>query len=202
VDKSVDSLSFDKVDKPQQYVEEEDTILVVNTDGEFTRATFKSIHQKPIKDCDVDWKVGIDNLYQFWREVDKDISPDERVVGVEIGNGYYEFPESKVFFKETSDVSGVGQTIADSLKDDGYRTLVDLIHASVDDLTDVSGVGRARAARIKDDVGNIERTKESSQNDSECPVSGCYTSIESKSDLYGHMISKHGFWSPSFESEL
>jgi len=202
VNKSVNSLSFYMVDEPQQYVEEDDTVLVVNTDGELTRATFKSILQKPIKDSDVDWKVGIDNLYQFWREVDKDISPDERVVGVEIGNGYYEFPESKVFFKETSDVGGVGETIADSLKDDGYRTLVDLVHASVDDLTDVSGVGRARAARIKDDVGNIEQVKESPQNASECPVSGCYTPIEDKSDLYGHMISKHGFWSPSFESEL
>lgn len=202
VNKPVERVSFESVDNPQQYVEADDEVSVINTEGEITSASFKNVFDKPIRKCDVNWKVGVDNLYEFWKAVDKDINPNERVVGVEISNSWYEFPESKIFFKEMSDVVGIGETIADSLKDRGYRNFIDLVHASMEDLTEVGGIGNARAARIKDDVGYVRETDELSHNTSECPVSGCYTSIGETDDFYTHMIDKHGFWNPSLEDQV
>lgn len=202
MNKPVERRSFESVDNPQQYVEVDDKVSVVNTKGQTTYGSFKKLFDKPIRKCEVDWKVEIDNLYKFWKAVDEDINPNQRVVGVEISNSYYEFPESKVFFKETSYVAGVGETIADALKDRGYRSFVDLVHASMEDLTEVNGIGNSRATQIKDDVGYIRKGDELSHNSSECPVSGCYALMEEIDDFYTHMVDKHGFWDPSLGDQV
>ncbi len=54
------------------------------------------------------------------------------------------------------DVSGVGASKAESLREAGFETLADLRAASEDDLAEVDGVGKALAARIKSQVGGLE----------------------------------------------
>jgi large subunit ribosomal protein L32e len=54
------------------------------------------------------------------------------------------------------DISGVGPSKAESLRDAGYETVDDVRAASQSELAEVSGVGNALAARIKADVGGLE----------------------------------------------
>ncbi len=61
---------------------------------------------------------------------------------------------------ELTDISGVGDSKADALRDAGYETVDDIRTASQDDLADVDGVGMALAARIKADVGDLEVSEE------------------------------------------
>jgi large subunit ribosomal protein L32e len=63
-------------------------------------------------------------------------------------------------FEELTDISGVGQSKADALKDAGYETVDDIRVASQDDLAEVDGVGMALAARVKADVGDLEVSDE------------------------------------------
>jgi large subunit ribosomal protein L32e len=58
--------------------------------------------------------------------------------------------------EELTDISGVGESKADALREAGYETVADVRGASQDDLADVEGVGMALAARIKADVGDLE----------------------------------------------
>ncbi|MDY7081779.1 MAG: 50S ribosomal protein L32e, partial [Halobacteria archaeon] len=58
--------------------------------------------------------------------------------------------------KGLTDIDGVGETKADSLRDAGYETVEDVKRASQDELASVEGVGKALAARIKADVGGLE----------------------------------------------
>ncbi|MDY6779502.1 MAG: 50S ribosomal protein L32e [Halobacteria archaeon] len=57
---------------------------------------------------------------------------------------------------ELTDVEGVGETKAESLREAGYEEVDDLREATQDDLSEVDGVGKALAARIKADVGGLE----------------------------------------------
>jgi large subunit ribosomal protein L32e len=57
---------------------------------------------------------------------------------------------------DLTDISGVGEGKAESLRDAGYETVDDVRVASQDDLAEVDGVGMALAARIKADVGDLE----------------------------------------------
>jgi large subunit ribosomal protein L32e len=61
---------------------------------------------------------------------------------------------------ELTDISGVGESKADALRDAGYETVEDVKTASQSDLADVDGVGMALAARIKADVGDLEVSEE------------------------------------------
>ena len=54
------------------------------------------------------------------------------------------------------DISGVGPSKADALREAGYETVEDVKAASQSELADVEGVGNALAARIKADVGGLE----------------------------------------------
>jgi len=58
--------------------------------------------------------------------------------------------------EELTDVAGVGERTASSLREAGYESVDDLAAAAQDDLTEVDGVGTALAARIKADVGDVE----------------------------------------------
>ncbi|SFR53941.1 50S ribosomal protein L32e [Halogeometricum limi] len=58
--------------------------------------------------------------------------------------------------QELEDISGVGPSKADSLREAGYETVEDVKAASQSELAEVSGIGNALAARIKADVGGLE----------------------------------------------
>ncbi len=57
---------------------------------------------------------------------------------------------------ELTDISGVGESKADALREAGYESVADIKSASQSDLAEVEGVGMALAARIKADVGDLE----------------------------------------------
>ena len=58
------------------------------------------------------------------------------------------------------DISGVGPSKADALREAGYESIDDVKAASQAELSDVDGVGNALAARIKADVGGLEVSEE------------------------------------------
>ncbi|WP_121822466.1 50S ribosomal protein L32e [Halostella salina] len=62
--------------------------------------------------------------------------------------------------EELEDISGVGASKADALRDAGFETVEDVKGASQDELADAEGVGNALAARIKADVGDLEVSEE------------------------------------------
>ncbi|MUW13281.1 50S ribosomal protein L32e [Halorubrum sp. CBA1125] len=61
---------------------------------------------------------------------------------------------------ELEDISGVGPSKADALREAGYETVEDVKAASQSELAEVDGVGNALAARIKADVGGLEVDEE------------------------------------------
>jgi large subunit ribosomal protein L32e len=58
------------------------------------------------------------------------------------------------------DISGVGPSKAEKLRDAGYETVEDVKAASQSELANVEGIGNALAARIKADVGGLEISEE------------------------------------------
>lgn len=58
------------------------------------------------------------------------------------------------------DISGVGASKADALRDAGFESIEDIKQADQDDLAEADGVGNALAARIKADVGDLEVSDE------------------------------------------
>ncbi|MFP4626672.1 MAG: 50S ribosomal protein L32e [Natronomonas sp.] len=63
-------------------------------------------------------------------------------------------------YEELTDISGVGESKAETLVEAGFETIDDIREASQDDLASVEGVGQALAARIKADVGDLEISDE------------------------------------------
>ncbi|WP_424013499.1 50S ribosomal protein L32e [Halorubrum xinjiangense] len=61
---------------------------------------------------------------------------------------------------ELEDISGVGPSKADALREAGYETVEDVKAASQSELSEVDGIGNALAARIKADVGGLEVDEE------------------------------------------
>jgi large subunit ribosomal protein L32e len=59
-------------------------------------------------------------------------------------------------FQDIEDISGVGATKAEALREAGYDSIEDVKAASQAELAEVEGVGNALAARIKADVGELE----------------------------------------------
>lgn len=55
-----------------------------------------------------------------------------------------------------TDVSGIGESKAESLQEAGYTSVDELRRASQSDLAEVDGIGNALAARIKADIGDLE----------------------------------------------
>ena len=59
-------------------------------------------------------------------------------------------------YTELTDISGVGDTKAEALREAGFKTVDDVRGASQSELAETEGVGNALAARIKADVGGLE----------------------------------------------
>jgi large subunit ribosomal protein L32e len=62
--------------------------------------------------------------------------------------------------QDLEDISGVGASKADALRDAGFETIDDIKEADQEDLAEADGVGNALAARIKADVGDLEVSEE------------------------------------------
>ncbi|ELY43798.1 MULTISPECIES: 50S ribosomal protein L32e [Natronorubrum] len=62
--------------------------------------------------------------------------------------------------QELEDISGVGESKADALREAGFESIEDVKEADQDELAEADGVGNALAARIKADVGDLEVTEE------------------------------------------
>jgi len=62
--------------------------------------------------------------------------------------------------QELEDISGVGPSKAEALREAGYESVEDVKAASQAELSEVDGIGNALAARIKADVGGLEVTEE------------------------------------------
>ncbi|QCC46753.1 50S ribosomal protein L32e [Halobellus limi] len=68
--------------------------------------------------------------------------------------------ENEAEIESLEDISGVGPSKADALREAGYESVADVKAASQSELADVDGVGNALAARIKADVGGLEVSEE------------------------------------------
>ena len=95
-----------------------------------------------------------------------DIDPEEAVEEPEAteedadeGEGEQEAEEDGTV-EDLTDISGVGDAKAETLREAGYSTVDDVRGATQDDLAEVDGVGMALAARIKADVGDLEVSEE------------------------------------------
>jgi len=62
--------------------------------------------------------------------------------------------------EEIEDISGVGESKAESLREAGFETIEHIKGATQEELADVDGIGNALAARIKADVGDLEIEEE------------------------------------------
>ncbi|MFT4891263.1 MAG: large subunit ribosomal protein L32e [Halobacteriales archaeon] len=62
--------------------------------------------------------------------------------------------------QELEEISGVGESKADALREAGYEAVEDVKGASQSDLADIESIGNALAARIKADVGDLEVSEE------------------------------------------
>src|SRR6056297_812588 len=62
--------------------------------------------------------------------------------------------------QELEDISGVGPSKADALREAGYESVEDVKAASQSELAELDGIGNALAARIKADVGGLEVEEE------------------------------------------
>ncbi|SEW08524.1 50S ribosomal protein L32e [Natrinema salifodinae] len=62
--------------------------------------------------------------------------------------------------QELEDISGVGESKAEALREAGFESIQDVKEADQDDLANADGIGNALAARIKADVGDLEVSEE------------------------------------------
>ena len=62
--------------------------------------------------------------------------------------------------QDLEDISGVGPSKADALREAGYESVEDVKRADQSELAEVEGIGNALAARIKADVGALEVVEE------------------------------------------
>lgn len=58
--------------------------------------------------------------------------------------------------RELTDISGVGESKADLLREAGYESVPELAAASREELAEIEGIGNALAARIKADLDSLE----------------------------------------------
>ena len=59
-------------------------------------------------------------------------------------------------YEELTDISGVGDAKAESLREAGVETVDDIRELTQEALADIDGIGNALAARIKADVGDLQ----------------------------------------------
>ena len=79
-----------------------------------------------------------------------------------------------------TEISGVGESKADALREAGYETIADIQDASQEELSEVEGIGNALAARIKADVDTLEigDVDEAAIEDEEAPEPDVETELQ------------------------
>ncbi|WP_440764625.1 50S ribosomal protein L32e [Natronorubrum sp. DTA7] len=82
--------------------------------------------------------------------------------------------------QELEDISGVGASKAEALRDAGFDSIEDVKEADQDDLAEAEGIGNALAARIKADVGDLEVSEET---DAEIEDEGVDEEAEAADDV-------------------
>jgi hypothetical protein len=182
---------LDRVPNVERYVSEGDPVEVLNRDGRSVNATFVEILPCQVQEYPVPWSDKHDDLYDLW--VDPAVDPDEKVVEVEIGGETYAYPISRVRMGDLETVTGVGETTAEKLYENGIENRVDLAETDEELLRCIDGLGQNKVAGIKDDVGDVEPTP-----DPTCPVDGCMARPDEE-ELYDHMIGEHGWYSDDLE---
>jgi large subunit ribosomal protein L32e len=91
--------------------------------------------------------------------------------------------------EELEDISGVGATKAQALRDAGYERIEDVKAASQEELAEVNGIGNALAARIKADVGGLEVAEEAeaeAEIEEEAPEEAPEEEVETELRPRGH----------------
>ncbi len=91
--------------------------------------------------------------------------------------------------QELEDISGVGPSKAEALREAGYETVEDVKAASQSELADVDGIGNALAARIKADVGGLEVREETEaevEDETEAEVEEDEQAVETELRPRGH----------------
>ncbi|ELZ93985.1 50S ribosomal protein L32e [Haloferax mucosum ATCC BAA-1512] len=94
---------------------------------------------------------------------------------------------------ELEDISGVGPSKADALRDAGFESVDDVQAASQSELAEVDGIGNALAARIKADVGGLEVSEEAEaevEDESEAPEEEPEEDVETELRPRGHADKK------------
>ncbi len=80
-----------------------------------------------------------------------------------------------------TEVSGIGESKAESLREAGFESVDDLRSADQSDLSDVDGIGNALAARIKADIGDLEiETETEAEIEDETPEPEPDTAVETE----------------------
>jgi large subunit ribosomal protein L32e len=86
-----------------------------------------------------------------------ELEPDD-AESEDVGDTDEEAEESEL--NDLTDISGVGDAKAETLREAGYDTVDQVRGASQDELASIDGIGMALAARIKADVGDLEVSEE------------------------------------------
>jgi len=95
-----------------------------------------------------DVEAAVEELGEDDAETEPTTEPEETVEPAE--------PE----ITELTDISGVGEPKAETLREADYTSVDHIRGASQEELADIDGIGMALAARIKADVGDLEVTEE------------------------------------------
>jgi large subunit ribosomal protein L32e len=90
--------------------------------------------------------------------------------------------------QDLEDISGVGPSKAEALREAGYESVEDVKAASQSELADVDGIGNALAARIKADVGGLEVTETEAEveDETEAEVEETEEDVPTKRVPRGH----------------
>jgi len=72
-----------------------DTVEVTNLDGETTEGEILAVTEDTLVDSSVPWWKDDRNLWDYWRGVD-DVSPDDQIVKVQLGEKTYDYPKTRV----------------------------------------------------------------------------------------------------------
>lgn len=125
-------------------------VIVENRDGTHTHGEVRQIVKETVQDFNVS---GTSNtLYEYW---DEEIEPKEKVVKVSIADAgqSYDYPHSKISI-DTQELSGIGNSKAGALRDNGFHTVTDVYEATQQKLAAIDGIGNALAARAKASAKN------------------------------------------------
>lgn len=188
-----------ELDRIEVYVDRDAKVRVQNADGDYNTARFVRVSPVITGEYTLEFGHGGEKpLLDYWRDDHEhdDVEPTDQVVVVKQGKGEYSFPASKVWTPDIRTVDGVGEERAINLSEAGYQTVVDLVHATLDELAEVDGFGPSSAMTLKQDVGYPP----DAQPVNVCPVDGC-TEVVHEGTLYDHMIAEHGWWTPELEDK-